>query len=164
MNEHKPPNPQIVGDHLSEEIRQHIPPRNLREVGVRPAPVSEFAPKPRLPEPELRIEPQPTVVGTRLIEQPEPAAMTGTGLLEIADSAMHTVMDAVEEAEARARKLREQGELCIKHLRAWSTEFANQHMQLLEQCTTLESSINQAVDVIKQIGTKPAAEKDHDAG
>ena len=155
MNEHKPPNPQIVGDHLSEEIRQHIPPRNLREVGVRPAPVSEFAPKPR------PVEPAPPVIETaRLVE---PAAMSGTGLLEVADSAMHTVMDAVEEAEARVRKLREQAELCVKHLRAWSTEFAAQHMQLLEQCTTLEFSINQAVDVIKQIGSKPSTPKvDHD--
>ena len=136
MNEHKPPNPQIVGDHLSEEIRQHIPPRNLREVGVRPAPrpvepVSEFAPKPRPIEP-IAVE------QLAVDEIVDPKVMSGTGLLEVADSAMHTVMDAVEEAEARTKKLREQAELCIKHLRAWSTEFAAQHMQLLEQCTTLE--------------------------
>ena len=138
-------NERIVGE-VADEIRQY----NVY--------------KPKLVEP-ARIEPlpeaKPAAVAEK-IDEAKAAVMTGVGLLQVADSAMSTVMEAVEEAEARVKRLRDQAEHCIKHLRAWSNEFASQHMQLLEQCTTLELTINEAVNAIKTIGTKPVSPADID--
>jgi hypothetical protein len=153
MNEHD----QRIED---EEVQRHVQPRlPLRDVLDR---ASRSRPRTGEGGQIAATEPQTIDALSKLAAAADPKVMTGTGLLEVADSAMRTVMEAVEAAESRVKNLRGQAELCVKHLRAWSTEFANQHAQLLEQCTTLESTIHGAVDAIKQIGGKPIAPVEKD--
>jgi len=62
---------------------------------------------------------------------------------------------AVEEVEKKAAALRENAERGMKGLKDWTNEFAQQHAQLLQEMNELSGRINESVERITQIGTKP---------
>jgi len=83
------------------------------------------------------------------------ADLTGDVLRKSAEDATQAVMKSVGEAEAKVAALREKAEGAMAQLKEWTEDFARQNTELIEKCIALESSINETVSHIIQIGQKP---------
>ena len=99
-------------------------------------------------------------------EQQRVADLTGDVLRKAAEDTIIAVtqgLDSIEqsmkqsttEAETRVAALRKKAEEAMAQLKNWTDDFARQNTELIEKCTALESSINETVQHIIQIGQKP---------